>query len=141
MAGRRVVWTAAAALLLLGTGGCMPAARSEEAAARASAGELSARPQPPRGTGAPGLHRLEDPLGRNALLYVPKGYRAEQPSALVVMLHGAGGTARHSIDLARRYADKHGFLLLAPGSRESSWDIISRRSYGPDVTRIDAALE
>jgi predicted esterase len=119
----------------------MPAARSEEARAGASAGELSARPQQTRGRGEPGLRQLEDPLGRSALLYVPKSYRAERPAPLVVMLHGAGGTAQHSIDLARPYADRLGFILLAPQSRAASWDIISARAYGRDVAAIDRDLE
>ncbi len=35
---------------------------------------------------------------RDGLLYVPKGYRANQPAPLVLMMHGAGAIARQSLD-------------------------------------------
>lgn len=106
----------------------------------AAAGELSARPVAGvTGVGAKGLQPLD--LGASsALLYVPETFPADRPAPLVVMLHGAGGNARHSLDLARAHADRHGFILLAPGSVAATWDIISGRRYGPDVRAIDAAL-
>lgn len=129
-----------AALLL--TAACMadtapPAARAQ---ADATAGELSARPVAGVETaGASGLRPLD--LGEaSALLYVPETLPADRPAPLVVMLHGAGGNARHSLDLARTHADRHGFILLAPSSAAATWDIIAARRYGPDVRAIDAAL-
>ena len=129
----------AAALAIFLGAACMSETKVPTPAAKADAraGELSARPSAPSRSGQVGLREI----GTGVLLYVPESYNPAQPMPLVVMLHGAGGTAQHSLDLVQRYADKHGFLLLAPNSQESSWDIISRRSYGPDVTRIDAALE
>jgi phospholipase/carboxylesterase len=82
-----------------------------------------------------------EPGGKQALLYVPQGALEHGPAPLAVMLHGAGGTARHSLDLVRKHADELGFILLAPSSQAASWDIISRREYGPDVGAIDALLE
>ena len=130
-------WPLAVPALLL-AGGCVPESSStaEAAGADAAAGELSSRPGKISVAGTKGLVPL-----KGALLYVPDAYDAAKPMPLVVMLHGAGGTARHSLDLARAYADRHGFILLAPGSQRSSWDIISSRSYGPDVTAIDAVLK
>ena len=127
---------AAAAFLLLG--GCVPetSRTAEPAPADAAAGELGARPAKVTVAGREGLIPLQ-----GALLYVPDRYAAAEPMPLVVMLHGAGGTARNSLDLARVYADRHGFILLAPGSQRRSWDIISSRSFGPDVAAIDAALK
>ena len=129
-----------AALLL--TGSCMADATPPAASAQAdaTAGELSARPVVGGETaGAIGLRPL-DLREASALLYVPETLPADRPAPLVVMLHGAGGEARHSLDLARAHADRHGFILLAPGSAAATWDIISGRRYGPDVRAIDAAL-
>jgi phospholipase/carboxylesterase len=89
----------------------------------------------PAGTG---LRRL----GRQgALLYVPSGYRPGRAAPLLVMLHGAGGDAGHSIGLARAHAERFGFLLLAPKSKGASWDAISERRFGPDVSALDSALK
>jgi predicted esterase len=57
------------------------------------------------------------------------------------MLHGAGGSGERSIDTVRAAAERLGFIVLAPSSRLASWDIISSRDYGPDVSAIDATLE
>lgn len=124
----------AAAILLLGA--CFPNA---ETPADASAGELSARvpPGPPAELGGTGLR----PLGQQgALLYVPSLYRPAQAMPLLVMLHGAGGDARHSVALTREHAERLGFLVLAPKSRAVTWDAVSGR-YGPDVSALDAALQ
>ncbi len=114
---------------------CMPA-DAPTGAPDASTGELGARPGKPARVGPAGLRELSG----GALLYVPESIDPSRPAPLVVMLHGAGGRAQHSLDLARAHADRHGVILLAPASRLASWDIISQRSYGADVTAIDAAL-
>jgi predicted esterase len=131
---RRAALLAAAFLFL--EPACMPAAETPAVAADHSAGVIGARPTTPVRPGPPGLREL----GGGALLYVPAGVDASRPAPLVVMLHGAGGRAQHSLDLVRAHADKHGFILLAPASRLTSWDIISQRRFGADVTAIDIAL-
>jgi phospholipase/carboxylesterase len=124
----------AAALLLLGA--CLPGAGTP---ADAAAGELSARvpAAATAGTAETGLRRLRQ---QGALLYVPSGYRPGRAAPLLVMLHGAGGSAGQSIGLARDHAERLGFLVLAPKSRAASWDIVSGGRYGPDVSALDAAL-
>ena len=97
---------------------------------------LTARPADrPRGTPTPGVQSLR----HGALLYVPLAYRSETPPPLALMLHGAGGTARGSLDLLRDLDDEVGLVLVAPKSRASTWDVIVG-GYGPDVGSIDDAL-
>ena len=127
---------AAAAMLIV------PVAGAARAASDHRRGELSTRAEVGRGVGAApaGLRELRLPGMAPALLYVPAGYRSERPIPLVVMLHGAGGKPRHSIDLVRAHADRLGFAILAPGSRGSSWDLVAARRFGADVAAIDRLL-
>ena len=105
---------------------------------------LRARPgQPAQREAAPppATHRLGLFEGRDGLLHVPAGADPARPMPLIVMLHGAGGEAGQSIPLLVQQAEQHDVLILAPESRERSWDIISGRDYGPDVAYLDRALE
>ena len=107
-------------------------------------GELSAKPRLAAlgaTTSRRGLVGLDVGLPRQALLYVPERVSEDRPAPLILMLHGAGGQAAHSIELARAHADRLGAILLAPASRAASWDIISERGFGSDVQAIDGALE
>ena len=103
-------------------------------------GRLIARLIAPTMRATPGLHSLGVARQRDALLYVPSGYRADQPAPLAVMLHGAGGNAEHGMSLLRGLADKTGLVLLAPAARRDTWDVLLG-GYGPDVEVIDAALD
>lgn len=47
-------------------------------------------------------------------LFVPSSYRPEQPSPLLFLLHGAGGDGRGLLQGWTRFAEEHGYLLLAP---------------------------
>lgn len=105
-----------------------------------SEGRLLARPGKAEKTGPQGLHQLKLDGKRDGLLYVPARYSAEYPAPLALMLHGAGGSAQHGISLLQHFADKTGMLLLAPDSRQQTWDVIIS-DYGPDVAYIDRALE
>jgi phospholipase/carboxylesterase len=106
---------------------------------RAAEGRLAARPRTPTWTSAPGLHALGLERDRDALLYIPSGYHADHPAPLAVMLHGAGGTAQHGMSLVHDLTDAAGLVVLAPSSREQTWDVI-RGAFGPDVAFIDEAL-
>jgi phospholipase/carboxylesterase len=76
---------------------------------------------------------------RDGLLYVPTSLQLEQEIPVMVMLHGAGGTASQAASLVTDHAERHGLLVLAPDSRGKTWDVI-RGGYGPDVEFIDKAL-
>jgi predicted esterase len=65
----------------------------------------------------------------------------EQPAPLVVMLHGAGGDAHGGLKLLMPLADAAGLILLAPASRQKTWDIIFGNQYGWDIALIETALE
>lgn len=106
----------------------------------ASGGRLASRPDRPKSAGASGLHPLKLEGRRDGLLYVPAAYSAERPAPLVLMLHGAGGNARHTLPLLQHLADTAGVILLVPDSRGQTWDVIEG-GYGPDVSYIDRALE
>ncbi len=85
------------------------------------------------------------PAGRSALhvdgrgvglWYVPRS-AAER---LVIVLHGAGGTAQDGLRLLQPHADDRGLMLFAPQSVGRTWDMILS-GYGPDVARIQGALD
>ncbi|HEX3128113.1 MAG TPA: phospholipase [Thermoanaerobaculia bacterium] len=102
---------------------------------------LLARPGLGPGSAAvePGLHELRLERRRDGVLYIPSGYRADVPAPLVVLLHGAGGSAHPALDPFRPLADDAGLILLAIDSRRQTWDVI-QGGYGPDVAFLDRAL-
>lgn len=102
-------------------------------------GVLAARPGAPSAAPQPGLRRLGLDPGRDALLYVPATLAADTPAPLVMMLHGAGGNGNNGIRMMRPVADEHGIVLLAPGSRGRTWDMLLG-AFGPDLAFLDRAL-
>ena len=104
-------------------------------------GRLTVRPYPPVAAATEaGLRSLDGPNGQLlALAYVPAPVDG-RPYRLVLLLHGAGGSPRHGLQLLLPIADQHRLLLLAPKSTASTWDLIID-GYGPDVHRIDRVLE
>jgi phospholipase/carboxylesterase len=103
-------------------------------------GRLLARPTQSVGEAlSAGFHPLDLDSKRDGLLYVPAHYRPDRPAPLLLMLHGAGGTGRNGLVPLLPLADEPGLLLLAPDSREQTWDVIVN-GYGPDVAFIEHAL-
>jgi len=106
-------------------------------------GRLAARPPellPNEIDLSPGVHAFGNNGKRDALIYVPVGYSKNTPAPLAVMLHGAGGDAEHGLSLLRWLADANNLIMLAPVSKDGSWDIISSNHFGPDVAFIDHVL-
>ena len=104
-----------------------------------SEGRLAARPRRAETVGPAGLQQLKLEGGRDGLVYVPSGAGAGRAAPLMLLLHGAGGSARHTVSLLRGLADKAGMILLVPDSRGRTWDVIEG-GYGPDVAYINRAL-
>jgi len=111
--------------------------RPDKAAAE---GRLLARPISGQNAAPTGLRALELGGKRDGFLYVPAGYQPDHPTPMALVLHGAGGNARRGLSLLQSFADRAGLILLAPDSRQQTWDVIVDR-YGPDVSFIDRALE
>jgi predicted esterase len=108
------------------------------------AGMLSARPgrpgEPPL---PPGLHLMSGGGGSHdadaeSALFVPPG-TAGAALPLVVLLHGATSHPAQVLPILQGEAERRGILLLAPKSREYSWDII-RGDFGPDIAVLDRLL-
>ena len=141
---RRLLVAVAAALVGSGASRCgtgtEQGARSTPDATAPEEGRIGARPRRAAGRRDRGGLR---PLGlggaRDGLLYVPADVRGRGPLPLVVMLHGAGGSAENGLAPFRPLADERGLALLAPESRGPTWDLVRGR-YGPDVAFVDRAL-
>lgn len=108
-----------------------------DADARTDPLRLTARPdQRATATLLPGTTSLALGAGRPGLLHVPPG----PARALVVVLHGAGGTAEHGLSLLLGHADARGLVLLAPASARSTWDAVTGDGRR-DTAALDRALE
>jgi phospholipase/carboxylesterase len=55
------------------------------------------------------------------------------------MLHGNGGTGRRAMRLIRPAAEATGVAVLAPDSRERTWDAVTG-AFGPDVRFLEQAI-
>jgi phospholipase/carboxylesterase len=67
------------------------------------------------------------------------GVGPELPTPLVQLLHGAGATAQHGLDLLIGQADDARLVLLAPSSQGETWDLLLG-GYGPDAAWTNRAL-
>ena len=126
--------TRRATLALLGAAPLSLRARADAA----KDGRLASRPAPPTlPAPAPGAFIQ---LRGGAMLYVPKTFVAASTMPLLVMLHGAGGDA---LSIARDHApsaDARGFLVLAPKSRNATWDL-HHMPESDDANIVDDALD
>jgi phospholipase/carboxylesterase len=76
---------------------------------------------------------------RDAVLYVPAGLDQNAAVPLLVMFHGAGGSAEKVLPFLEEYAERNRFLVLAPQSMFPTWDIVIGGN-GPDLERLNTAL-
>jgi phospholipase/carboxylesterase len=122
---------AGTATMLAGGGLPAPAAASEE-------GRLTARPGRLTGSAVPGIRDLGLARGRDGVLYVPEGYRAERPWPLLVLLHGALGRTATFTALCR-LAGETGIVVVEPDARGQTWDF-DLTGAGRDLAFLDRAL-
>jgi phospholipase/carboxylesterase len=102
-------------------------------------GRITARPRDTVKTSGIGARPLGLGGSRDAILQLPaKASSATLP--LLVLLHGAGGSGAGILRRLGSVADQAGVAVLAPDSRDSSWDAI-RGYFGRDVTFLNRALE
>jgi phospholipase/carboxylesterase len=109
-------------------------------------GRLTARPRSGIKSSAHGEQHLGLDPRRDGVLFVPanadalrQGSGQAEPMPLIVLLHGAGGTGEGVLRRIRDAAEEAGVAVLAPDSRESTWDAV-HVAFGPDVAFIDRAL-
>jgi phospholipase/carboxylesterase len=90
---------------------------------------------------SPGTHDLKLGDGdRDGLLFIPKRYTPGVAAPLMMMLHGAGSTARGVATYTFPLAEEFGVIVLAPDSRdEATWDVLLH-GFGPDIEFIGEAL-
>jgi len=113
-----------------------------QAGTPAADGHLLSRPPkdaPPPLPTVTGARPIDGDGGRGGVVYIPPGLTG--PAPLLVLLHGATGSAAgitKRID-AFALADELRIVILAPDSRDRTWDAI-RGHFGPDVAFLDKAL-
>src|SRR3954465_9236947 len=105
-----------------------------------SQGILTARPSASAAAmPAAGMRPLRAGVDRDGLLRIPRVVAADRPVPLLVMLHGARGSAASAVSIVPDGAEADRVLVLAPDSRGGTWDVI-REDYGEDVAFLDRAL-
>lgn len=129
---RRGMKSLAVGLMLLG-------ALASPAAAQDPPSPQAGSDKPAQTTYGPGRYDLKLENGRDGVLFVPKGYKSDKPTPLLIWLHGAGGSGNVSENMTA-LAEEFGFIVLAPDSRDWTWDAILGQ-YGPDVDYLQRALK
>ena len=81
-----------------------------------------------------GLHRERD-----AILQLPAN-ATQSPLPLLIMLHGATQSAEDMFWYLGTTHEEAGVAVLAPNSRDTTWDAIEGR-FGEDVAHLNRALE
>jgi phospholipase/carboxylesterase len=130
---RRFATITGSALTSLVFGGACSAVAREGAD-----GRLTARPRGNVTTTAERERRLGLESGRDGILRLPPNTGFD-PLPLFVLLHGAGGGAEGILRRLGSAPDAAGIAVLAPDSRDATWDAIRDR-YGPDVRYLNRAL-
>ena len=103
---------------------------------------ITSQPGTPSQEAAKGTTELGLATPRDGWLYVPANYDHTQPTPLMVLLHGANGSA-NNWETSFQYkgiADSYGVVLLAIDSRYPTWDAIQTPFFGVDVEFLDDAL-
>ena len=108
-------------------------------AQQSGTGRLKTRPKSGGTTSARGQSALRLGGTRDAILVMPSVIPTT-PLPLLVMLHGAGGSADRFLQRFGTQPDEAGLPMLFVDSRAQTWDGI-RGGFGADVDFLDGALE
>lgn len=100
---------------------------------------VAARPGTPTENVAIGFTPLGIGTARDGFLYVPPSYQPTTPMPLLVLLH-EGGRGASDWNAMQSLFDDLGMIIVAPDSRESTWDLLHGGVYGPDVAFLNSAL-
>jgi phospholipase/carboxylesterase len=92
--------------------------------------------QPAVDSCSPGVHELTLDNGQAAQMRVTPGAGKR---ALVVALHGAGGTPEGALEAFRGAWDLRGLVLIAPASKGQTWSIL-RSERDLDLDSVNLAL-
>ena len=106
---------------------------------QSDAARVTARHRKAAKTSASGTRALGLDSTRDATLAMPANV-PDTPLPLLVLLHGAGGSAAVILRRLGSAADAAGIAVLAPDSRDDTWDAI-RSGFGPDVRFLSRALD
>jgi predicted esterase len=85
---------------------------------------------------SPGVHELTLDNGQAARLHVTRGAGKR---ALIVALHGAGGTPEGAIEAFRGAWNQRGLVLIAPAAKGQTWSIL-RSERDLDLDSVNLAL-
>ena len=104
----------------------------------ASAGTTPPPTTPAADRCGPGLHAITLPNGQAAQMRVtPPG--GDRGRALVVVLHGAGGSPASALEAFRGGWQERGLVLVAPASKGQTWSIL-RSQVDEDLESVNLAL-
>ena len=103
-------------------------------------GRLSARPRAEVKTSRTGQLTLGLESYRDAILQIPKN-PGDTPLPLFVMLHGATQSAEDMFWYLGSAHEEAGIAVLAPNSRDTTWDAIGGGPFAEDVNHLNRALE
>ena len=85
-----------------------------------------------------GEHALTLENGQPALLRIGPGSEGARPAVLVA-LHGAGGSPADALDAFRGAWDEPGLVVVAPQSKGETWSIL-RQELDEDLESVNGAL-
>jgi phospholipase/carboxylesterase len=102
-------------------------------------GRLTARPADRAGASLTSGRLGLEASGRDGVIQLPS-VRTDGKLPLLVFLHGATQNGAGMLRRIGPAADQAGVALLAPDSRDTTWDAVTGR-FGEDVSFLDRALE
>ena len=105
-----------------------------------SNGRIRARPRSDVKTSATGEIKLGLVAERDAILQIPQN-AGSSPLPLLIMLHGATQSAGDMFWYLGSTHEEAGVAVLAPNSRDTTWDAMHGGSFGVDVEYLNRALE